>query len=132
MSETDLPMSSVSEISEASVSSSPSTYMLSQPPPAHSRPASALANAPNTPTATKRLSRVESDMYIKRGKKGSNNLYLMEEAVAAMKDLSKEETHQLDAYDHFAAYVAAQLRIMTPEQRAFCEVEIVKILSKKE
>lgn len=33
----------------------------------------------------------------------------MEEAAAAIKDLSKEVPSQADAYDHFAAYVAAQL-----------------------
>lgn len=53
----------------------------------------------------------------------------MEEAAAAIKDLSKEVPSQADAYDHFAAYVAAQLWVLTSEQRAFCEIEIVKILS---
>lgn len=57
----------------------------------------------------------------------------MEEAVNAIKDLSKEETPspQPDAYDHFAAYVAAQLRVLSSEQRAICEVEIVKILTRQ-
>lgn len=56
---------------------------------------------------------------------------MMEEAVAAIKDLSKEGTPQADAYDHFGAYVAAQLRVLTPEQHAFYEIGIIKILSRQ-
>lgn len=53
----------------------------------------------------------------------------MEKAVAAMKDLSKEKAPEADAYDHFGAYVAVQLRTLSSEKRAYCETEIVKILS---
>lgn len=132
-SETVLSTSSFSEISEPNLSSSPSsTCILSQPVSDPCRPASASVNARNTPTNTKRLSITGSDdMYIKRGKKSKSNSCIMEEAVAAIKDLSKEGTPQADAYDHFGAYVAAQLRVLTSEQRAFCEVEIVKILSRQ-
>lgn len=99
-------MLSVSEISETSVPSSSSTCILSQTLSAPSRPAFGPANIPHTSTSTKRPSRVDSDdMYVKRGRKGSNNLYLMEEAVAAIKDLSKEETSEADAYDHFACII---------------------------
>lgn len=120
-------MSSVTEISDSNLSSSPITCILPQPPSEPCRPASVPVNVSNT---SKRLSdKIRSDMYVKRDRKSSDNSCILEEAVAAMKDLSKEGTPQTDAYDHFGAYVAAQLRMLTPEQRAFCEIEIVKIIS---
>lgn len=107
--------SSFSEMSESNLSSSPSsTYIL-----------------PQTPTNTKKRTPItrSDDMYIKRGRKDvDNSSSIMEEAVAAIKDLTKEKIPQTDGYDHFGAYVAAQLRVMTPEQSAHCEIEIVKIL----
>lgn len=69
------------------------------------------------------------DLFVKRGKKSSNRSETMEEAVAAIKQLSNDSTVQMDVHDHFGAYVAARLRAMDEEQWRKIELEIIKILT---
>lgn len=70
----------------------------------------------------------DNDLFVKRGKKG-NKSGIMEKAFTVIKELSNEPTVQMDAYDHFGAYVAARLRNMDAEQWRKVELEIMKILT---
>ncbi|KMQ89739.1 calcium calmodulin-dependent protein kinase 1 alpha [Lasius niger] len=112
-----------------SKSSSPSPRPLSVSLKPTSAPRCFSANLENINTKRPGISIGDDDLFVKREKGSSNKSDFMEEAVAAIKQLSNDPTVQMDAHDHFGAYVAARLRAMDEEQWRKIELEIIKIFA---